>query len=359
MDQFKEENKQEVAAMLGLEGNEDEVMGYRKQLDADRKKAIKDANKKLKEAEKAKKRKIDEDDSDSGDSKKEKKKSKKRSKRSESDSDSDSEGSKKEKRKDKKRSKKSDSDSDSEDSDRKSKKKDKDKKRSKKKDRDKDKDKKKKKNKDKDKDTEKSKDKRKSKAKDKDQSQQEPKDATAAAIMQRAPVVVDKEREKPGTIICVLRNNFGMVEKKILKTGYGRKPDKGNTVKFDYNMYLQSGMKKIYSTKDKYQKPYELIVGCEHVMKGWDEGVMSMRLGEQARLTISGKFGYGINGNKELGVPSMADLVLDIDVHEISDDVILPSFEEIQKRKIAQKTVFIDRNGDRMGDSLKFNSAPF
>jgi hypothetical protein len=47
--------------------------------------------------------------------------------------------------------------------------------------------------------------------------------------------------------------------------------------------------------------------GIEQVIKGWDEGVMKMSLGEQAQLVISPDYGYG-----ETGVPGGLELLLNI-----------------------------------------------
>ena len=103
---------------------------------------------------------------------------------------------------------------------------------------------------------------------------------------------------------------------------------------------------------------------------------MQMRLGERSRLTVTGKFGYtsawerartntkhkhktqkhknthtprsyGMQGNEQLGIPSMADLIFDIEILEIGLEINMPTGEEIAKRKIAQQTTFIDRAGDR------------
>ncbi len=46
----------------------------------------------------------------------------------------------------------------------------------------------------------------------------------------------------------------------------------------------------VFSTTDKYGKPYEFVAGVGNIVVGWDEGVMHMRLGEKATLTITGKY---------------------------------------------------------------------
>jgi len=219
----------------------------------------------------------------------------------------------------------------------------------------------KKKKKDKDKDKKKKKDKKKRKEKDKDKKKKkDKKDKKKDKIpVPEEKVVIDTRREAPGTIHLVLRNTHGMVEKKILKTGHGRKPVKGNPIKIRCTGYLQAGMKKFYSTEDKYGKPYQFVVGIGNVIKGWDDGCLSIRIGEKARITVTGNFGYGMEGFEAWGIPSMADLVFDIEMLAISNEIRMPTQEEIAKKRIANQTLFIDRSGDRMGSSMKFNSAPF
>lgn len=118
----------------------------------------------------------------------------------------------------------------------------------------------------------------------------------------------------------VKQDKFGIVEKKILKVGSGRRPERGNEVKLEVTGYIKSGKRKYWSTKDKYEKPYKFRVGIGRVIKGWDEGVMTMRKGEKAELLISSNFGYGVQGNAKLNIPGNAELLLEVEVLEISDD---------------------------------------
>jgi hypothetical protein len=60
---------------------------------------------------------------------------------------------------------------------------------------------------------------------------------------------VDQKKEAPGTIHLIFQDNFGIVEKKILKTGHGRKPEKGQKVTIRGSGRLKSGGKEFWSTK--------------------------------------------------------------------------------------------------------------
>lgn len=54
----------------------------------------------------------------------------------------------------------------------------------------------------------------------------------------------------------------------------------------------------------------------------------------------------------------MATLEMEVEVIAISDDIELPSFEEISMRKMAAKHTFIDRTGDGAYSVPRFNAAP-
>jgi FKBP-type peptidyl-prolyl cis-trans isomerase len=62
------------------------------------------------------------------------------------------------------------------------------------------------------------------------------------------------------------------------------------------------------------------MVGGGEVIKGWDQGVLGMRVGEQRRLTIPPKLGYGKRGSAP-EVPPDATIVFDVTLKNlISDD---------------------------------------
>ena len=51
--------------------------------------------------------------------------------------------------------------------------------------------------------------------------------------------------------------------------------------------------KKFWSTKDQGQQPFTFAVGMGQVIKGWDEGVIGMSLGEVAKIHCSPDYAYG------------------------------------------------------------------
>ncbi|KAK1277238.1 Peptidyl-prolyl cis-trans isomerase FKBP12 [Acorus gramineus] len=106
------------------------------------------------------------------------------------------------------------------------------------------------------------------------------------------------------------------VEKQVLRAGGGPKPVPGQTVTvhctgFGKNRDLNQ---KFWSTKDPGQKPFTFKIGMGNVIKGWDEGVLDMQLGEVARLQCSPDYAYGSGGFPTWGIQPNSVLVFEIEV---------------------------------------------
>ncbi|KDO25870.1 peptidyl-prolyl isomerase FKBP12 [Saprolegnia parasitica CBS 223.65] len=109
------------------------------------------------------------------------------------------------------------------------------------------------------------------------------------------------------------------VTKEIIKTGHGPKPTKGATVTVHCTGYGKDRdlNQKFWSTKDAGQQPFTFQVGMGSVIRGWDEGVLGMALGEVARLTCSPDYAYGARGFPAWGIQPDSVLVFEIEVLQI------------------------------------------
>lgn len=92
-------------------------------------------------------------------------------------------------------------------------------------------------------------------------------------------------------------------------TGEGTLPQRGQTVVVHYTGWLTDGTK-FDSSVDRGQ-PFTFVLGAGQVIKGWDEGVASMRVGGKRRLIIPANLAYGNRGAAGV-IPPGATLVFDV-----------------------------------------------
>jgi FK506-binding protein 1 len=108
------------------------------------------------------------------------------------------------------------------------------------------------------------------------------------------------------------------VEKTILQAGDGKTyPKAGEKLSMHYTGKLASTGKKFDSSVDR-GRPFQFVIGIGQVIRGWDDGVMGMSLGEKAILNISSDFGYGEAGAGGV-IPPNADLVFEVELLGIGD----------------------------------------
>jgi peptidylprolyl isomerase len=96
-----------------------------------------------------------------------------------------------------------------------------------------------------------------------------------------------------------------------LEVGKGPSPKSGQTVTVHYTGWLTNG-KKFDSSKDHGQ-PFEFQIGQEQVIKGWDEGVSTMKVGGRRKLTIPPGLAYG---ERAMGddIPANSTLVFEVEL---------------------------------------------
>jgi peptidylprolyl isomerase len=95
------------------------------------------------------------------------------------------------------------------------------------------------------------------------------------------------------------------------KVGTGASPQKGKKVKVHYTGRLTNG-NKFDSSVDR-NEPFEFVIGVGQVIAGWDEGVMSMKVGGQRKLIIPANLGYGARGAGRV-IPPNAELHFDVEL---------------------------------------------
>ena len=103
------------------------------------------------------------------------------------------------------------------------------------------------------------------------------------------------------------------LELKELVVGKGKEAQNGDTVKVDYIGTLLNGTE--FDASKKHGKPFEFTLGQGRVIKGWDLGLIGMKVGGKRKLTIPSQLAYGSQARP--GIPADSTLVFEVELLEV------------------------------------------
>jgi len=93
--------------------------------------------------------------------------------------------------------------------------------------------------------------------------------------------------------------------------GAGARPKQGDTVSVHYTGWLKSGQK--FDSSVDRGEPFAFPIGKGRVIKGWDEGVGTMKVGGKRKLIIPAHLGYGERGAGAV-IPPGATLIFEVEL---------------------------------------------
>ena len=99
-----------------------------------------------------------------------------------------------------------------------------------------------------------------------------------------------------------------------LKEGKGEGVKEGDHVVMHYTGWLTDGTK--FDSSHDRDEPFTTPIGVGYVIKGWDMGVVGMKIGGKRRLTIPPELGYGKYGVDPV-IPGDATLIFEVELLKI------------------------------------------
>jgi len=102
----------------------------------------------------------------------------------------------------------------------------------------------------------------------------------------------------------------------VISKGSGEKADVNKSVEVHYTGLLTDG--KVFDSSVERNQPIEFILGKGQVIKGWDEGILLMSVGDKLRLIIPPELAYGERGAGDV-IPPNAVLIFDVELLSVGD----------------------------------------
>ncbi len=100
----------------------------------------------------------------------------------------------------------------------------------------------------------------------------------------------------------------------VLKEGTGEAAKNGDTVSVHYVGTLQDGTK--FDSSIDRGTPFSFTLGAGQVIKGWDLGILGIKVGEKRKLTIPSDLAYGAQGYGP--IPGGATLIFEVELLSIN-----------------------------------------
>ena len=126
---------------------------------------------------------------------------------------------------------------------------------------------------------------------------------------------IKKEKENELKMLKDLSKGFSKTSSGLLykfeKENNSQKPSNGNKVKVHYKGMLLDGT--VFDSSFKRNQPIEFTLGVGQVIKGWDEGISLLGIGDKASFIIPSDLAYGASGAGGV-IPPNATLIFEVEL---------------------------------------------
>jgi len=123
-------------------------------------------------------------------------------------------------------------------------------------------------------------------------------------------------RQRKGTLLSEIITTATGLQYEDITVGDGASPRKGGIVTVHYTGTFPDG-RKFDSSRDR-DEPFAFVLGMGQVIRGWDEGVASMKVGGRRKLILPPDLAYGARGAGRV-IPPNATLHFDVELLEVGE----------------------------------------
>ena len=143
-------------------------------------------------------------------------------------------------------------------------------------------------------------------------------DETAARIKQievDQKIMKARDEYKKGKLKAKLKRTPNGVEILTLEKGSGKAVKKGSRISIGYyGMTMKDA--DTFDNSFRRNKDFEMVVGTQQVIPGWDEAFENMNVGDKAVIFVPSKMAFGEKGKLPI-IPPNADLVFYVEIHKL------------------------------------------
>ena len=111
-----------------------------------------------------------------------------------------------------------------------------------------------------------------------------------------------------------LQNHIPELKIEDLVDGTGKSVTKGALITTRYTGWLEDGTE--FDSSHRKNKPFQCVIGTGRVIKGWDQGLMGMKVGGKRKLYVPSHLAYG---ERQIGqhIKPYSNLVFEIELLEV------------------------------------------
>ena len=131
--------------------------------------------------------------------------------------------------------------------------------------------------------------------------------------MEETNVVANTQGSLSNNSTTMDNNNVTELKIEVLQEGSGPESKNGDNISVDYTGMLTDG--KVFDSSVG-RAPFTLTLGAGQVIKGWEQGLLGMKVGEKRKLTIPSDLAYGKSGYPG-AIPPDATLIFDVELKAI------------------------------------------